>query len=144
MATLYTFAPNTKAESAKVNTNFTNINNVLRPSFGFGVTGGLTTGNNQTIAWIVPQGMTIIKAYAYVKTAPTGASILVDINKNGTSIWATNQVNRLAITAASHTGDQTSFDITSLTDGDILTLDIDQVGSTITGADLTVILKCSV
>lgn len=144
MATLYTFAPNTKAESAKVNTNFTNINNVLRPSFGFGIVGGLATGTNQTLAWIVPQNMTIIKAYAYVKTAPTGASILVDLNVNGTSIWNTTQANRLAIAATAQTGSQTSFDTTSLSEGDILTLDIDQVGSTVTGSDITIILKCSV
>jgi hypothetical protein len=144
MATLYTFAPNTKAESVKINTNFTNINNVLRPSFGFGISGTITTGTNQTLAWVVPQSMTIVKAYAYVKTAPTGASIIIDINKNSTSIWNTNQANRLTIAAAANSGTQTSFDTTALSEGDVLTLDIDQIGSTVAGDALTIVLKCQV
>lgn len=143
MATLYTFAPNTKAESSKVNTNFININNVLRPTFGFAVSGTLTTGTKKSSTWIVPQDMTIVKAYAYADTAPTGVSIVVDINKNGTTIWST-QANRLTIVASSNTGNQTTFNTTALSEGDLLTLDIDQVGSSTPGSELTVVLKCSV
>lgn len=105
------------------------------------VTGTLTTGTSVTPALIVVAGQTITKAYAYAKTAPTGASLLIDINKNGTSIWNTNQSNRLAIAAGDNEGNQTNFDTTSLADEDILTIDIDQVGSTVAGADLTIVLK---
>jgi len=144
MATINSFSPNTRAESSKVNTNFTNINSVLRPSFGFGISGGLSTGENQTLTWIVPQNMTIIKCYGYLKTAPTGATLIVDINVNGTSIWDSTQASRLTFAVSNQSTSQTSFDNSSLSEGDILTLDVDQVGSTIAGSDLTVVLKCSV
>lgn len=109
--------------------------------FAFSVVGTLSTGTSQTPALIALQSMTISKAYANVKTAPTGASILVDINKNGTSIWGTTQANRLTVLASATTGTQTSFDTTALVEGDILTIDLDQVGSTVAGADITITVK---
>ena len=109
--------------------------------FAVSIAGTLTTGASQTPAIIVTQAQTITKAYAKVKTAPTGASILIDINKNGTSIWNTTQANRLTIAASATYGTQTSFDTTSLAEGDILTFDLDQVGSSVSGADLTIELK---
>jgi len=109
--------------------------------YGFAITGTLTTGTNLTNAIIIIGAQTITKAYAYCKTAPTGADLLIDINLNGTSIWSTTQANRLTIAASATSGTQTSFDTTALTDEDIITVDIDQVGSTIAGADLTIILK---
>ena len=100
-------------------------------------------GTNVTPALIVPLSLTIEKAYAYVKTAPVGADILIDINKNGTSIWATNQANRLDVVAGNNTDTSSSFDTTSLAESDYLTIDLDEVGSTTAGSDLTVALKCS-
>ena len=111
-------------------------------TFAWTITGSLVTGTSLTPILIVPNNLTIIKAYAAVKTAPTGASILIDINLNGTSIWSSTPANRLTITAGATSGNQTSFDSTTLTDGDLLTIDCDQIGSTIAGADLTIQLKC--
>jgi hypothetical protein len=105
------------------------------------VVGSLVTGTSLTPVVIAVASQTITKAYAYVKTAPVGASILIDINKNGTSLWATNQANRLAIASGANSGTQTSFDTTTLADGDILTFDIDQIGSSTAGADITIVLK---
>jgi len=115
----------------------------ILPTFTFTIVGTLVTGTNVTPALIVNNSLTINKAYAYVKTAPTGASILIDINVNGTSIWNVTPANRLTIAAGGQTGSQTSFDTTSLSEGDILTLDIDTIGSTNPGQDLTVELKCT-
>lgn len=109
--------------------------------FVFTVTGTLTTGTSVSPLLVAVGSQTISKVYVNVKTAPTGASILVDINKNGTSIWNTTQANRATIAAGSTSGTQTSFDTTSLVEGDVLTVDIDQVGSTVAGADLTIVVK---
>lgn len=141
--TLNTFTANTTIESAKVNQNFQNLSDKIRPTFVFTVSDSLTTGTSLTPILVVPNALTIEKAYAVVKTAPTGTSMLIDLNVNGTSIWASNQSNRLTITVGSTEDTQTSFDTTSLAEGDLLTLDVDQVGSTIAGADLTVALKTS-
>lgn len=109
--------------------------------YAVAIVGTLTTGTSLAPAMIVVTAQTITKVYAYAKTAPTGASILVDINKNGSSIWNSNQGNRLAITAGNNSGTQTTFDVTTLVEGDILTFDIDQIGSTVAGADITIIVK---
>lgn len=143
MPSLISFTPNTKARSAQVNSNFSAINGILRPTFEIPINGTLTVGADLTPYIIIPQNMTIIKAYARVKTSPTGDAILIDINKNGTTIWST-QSNRLTIADAGSSATQTSFNTTSLNEGDYLSFDVDQVGSTTPGQDLTIALKCSV
>jgi hypothetical protein len=107
----------------------------------FTVTGTLTTGTSVAPLLVATGALTISKVYVNVKTAPMGASIIVDINKNGTSIWNTTQANRATIAASATSGTQTSFDTTSIAEGDVLTLDIDQVGSSTAGADITVTIK---
>jgi hypothetical protein len=81
--------------------------------------------------------ITISQVFIAVNTAPTGSTIIVDIDKNGTTIF-TNQANRPVINASAFTGFSTSIDVPALADGDYLTSDIDQIGSTIAGANLTV------
>ncbi|GII89616.1 hypothetical protein Ssi03_76060 [Sphaerisporangium siamense] len=84
------------------------------------------------------QPLVIKGVRASVGTAPTGASILVDVNLGGTTIFTT-QANRPAIAASSNTsGKVTNMNVTAWPDGGYLTIDIDQVGSTIAGADLVV------
>lgn len=81
---------------------------------------------------------TILSVRASAGTAPTGASIIVDINKNGTTIFTT-QANRPAIAVSNNTsGKVTNMDVTTVAAGDYLTVDIDQVGSTIAGSDLVI------
>lgn len=81
---------------------------------------------------------TIVGTRLMAGTAPTGASIIVDINKNGTTIYTT-QGNRPAIAAAANAGGPgVAPDVTTLAADDYLTVDIDQVGSSVAGSDLTV------
>jgi hypothetical protein len=138
----YSFTGNTVAKSAEVNADMQALMAAINPTFVFTIVGGLVTGTSLTPALIVPAGLTIVKAYAYVKTAPTGANIVIDINLNGVTIWST-QANRLTILAGAQTGTQTVFDTTALADGGVLTLDVDTIGSTVSGSDLTVQIKCS-
>jgi hypothetical protein len=104
--------------------------------------GTLATGTNRGPRYVAPQNMTIVKCWLIVRTAPTGQAILIDINKNGSTIWS-SQGNRATISAAATTGNTTTFNTTALTAGDYLDLDIDQVGSGTAGVDLTVVLECS-
>ena len=81
---------------------------------------------------------TIVGTRLMVGTAPTGSSLIVDVNKNGTTIYTT-QGNRPSIAASANAGGPgTAPDVTSLVAGDYLTVDIDQVGSSVAGSDLTV------
>jgi len=105
------------------------------------IVGTLTTGTSLTPLLVMIGSQTVSKVYLNVKTAPTGADLIVDINKNGTSIWNTTQADRPKILAGATSGTQTSFDTTSFVEGDLITIDIDQVGSTVAGADLTITIK---
>lgn len=112
-----------------------------QPVFVFPFAGTLIVANSVTSALISVKTSTIVKAYGYVKTAPVGANIIIDILKNSGSIWNSNPSNRLTILAGAQSANQTSFDVTSLAEGDTLTMNIAQIGSTTPGADLTVELK---
>lgn len=88
----------------------------------------------------VTRASTITGVVMAVGTAPTGATILCDVNKNGTTVFTT-QGNRPSIAiSAFKVAANASPDVTSLAVGDLLSVDIDQVGATIAGSDLTVIV----
>jgi hypothetical protein len=82
--------------------------------------------------------LTIVGAWMAANTQPTGAAMLADVNKNGTTIFTT-QGNRPTVAVSTNGGGISATpDVTSLADGDYLTVDIDVIGSTIAGADVTV------
>ena len=78
-----------------------------------------------------------------VDTAPTGADLIIDVNKNDTTVYTT-QANRPRITAGSKTGTGVTPDITAIAKGDKITVEIDQVGSTVAGGNLSVTVVCGV
>ncbi len=137
-----TFTASTVAQSSQVNANFTALSNVIKPTFEFSLFGTVAVANSVTPIAIVPLNLTIIKAYLAIKTAPVGAALIVDMLVNGTSIWNSNPSNRVQIADGATTGTQTSFDTTTLADGDLLTVNIIQVGSGTPGSDLTIALRC--
>jgi hypothetical protein len=110
-------------------------------TFIFGVEGTLTTGTNKTFEIVADGTLTIVKVKAHVKTAPTGATLIVDVNKAGTTIF-TNQANRPTIAIGATDDDSGTPDVTALAEGNVLSIDIDQIGSTVAGADLTVEVVC--
>lgn len=82
---------------------------------------------------------TIATVRAAVGTAPTGSGITVDVKKNGATIF-TNQAARPTIAAGTNTATATP-NVTALSAGDYLTVDIVGVGTTNPGADLTVSVR---
>ena len=108
----------------------------------FSVVGALAVYDLPIVA-LVPVAGTITNVAIVVGTAPTGADVIVDIHQNGTTIFTT-QGNRPTV-AASGTEDFSSVpDVTSLAQNDKLTCHIDQVGSTVAGADMTVQIRYTV
>jgi hypothetical protein len=96
-----------------------------------------------TMRFPVDGSYTIVGTRLMVGTAPTGASLILDVNKNGTTIY-TNQANRPTIAASANAGGPGAApDVTTLVAGDYLTVDIDQIGSSIAGSDLTVAIVVS-
>jgi len=101
--------------------------------------GNLATGTG-TFRFYAQYALTLKEMEISVATAPTGAAILADLNKNGTTVFST-QSNRPTVAVSGNVGTTTTFNTTTLADGDYLTVDIDQVGSTVTGADLVVVIR---
>lgn len=110
----------------------------IRKTIPFDFAGNLATGAGAA-RWYNREGvtLTLVGTWLYVVTAPATTSIIVDVNKNGTTIYTT-QANRPTIAAAANTASNamTAPDVTTLADGDYITIDIDQVGTGTVGADL--------
>jgi len=58
----------------------------------------------------------------------SGKAVVVDVNKNGTTIFTT-QANRPAVNTSANLSSTTAPDVTTLADGDYLTFDVDFVGA---------------
>ena len=78
----------------------------------------------------------IQRVFIAVNTAPTGDSIIVDVDNNGSSIFGSG--NEPEILATEFTGESENFQDNIWQIGSYLQIDVAQVGSTIAGADLTV------
>lgn len=97
----------------------------------------LTTGAAK-VTFRMPYAMTLTAVRLSVNTAPTGSTIIVDVNENGVSIFSTrpsiDASEKTSVTAAT----AAVFSDTSLADDSEITIDIDQVGSTVAGKGLKV------
>lgn len=99
----------------------------------FGIAGDLSIVSDVSPWWIAPKDGTFTSILARVKTAPTGANLVIRINKNGT------ELDTITITAGSTNNSKTGLSH-SFSQGDYFSIDITQIGSTIAGAGLTVAL----
>ncbi len=113
--------------------------------FTFVIPGPLVIGNDKT-TWInVTRNGKISKAFICAKTAPTGASLIIDILKSTdggstfTSIWNATPANRLTLGSGSKSATRTAFDVTSVAEGDILRIDVAQASG---AANVTVQVLC--
>jgi hypothetical protein len=111
--------------------------------FPFSRGGLLATGVGTSRLYNDTGSTLVIKSVrASAGAAPAGASVIVDINVDGTTIFST-QANRPTIAASGVTsGKVTNMNTTNVADGSYFSVDIDQVGSTYPGADLTVQIFC--
>jgi len=79
----------------------------------------------------------VTQVFICVTTAPTGANLIVDIHRDGVTIF-TNQANRPEIVAAGFTDSTLVIDLPNWLDGEYLTAHVDAIGTTLTGANLTI------
>ncbi len=101
-------------------------------------------GNLTTLlkgSFIAPCALNVSHLKAIVGTAPAGSALILDIHKNGVTVF-TNQENRPTIAIGETAVTSVAPDVTGIAAGDLVTLCIDQVGAA--GADLSVTLFCEV
>lgn len=144
---LQSFSPNTKIESAKVNTNFTNLSDNGRwvnLAWNFPATVYATQVSKVYLS--LPGNVTWERADVACDTAPTGQALIADIERSTDSGATWNSIfaagNRPQAAAGARTGNTTSIDTpTGTANSHLFRAIIDQVGSTVAGADVTVQLK---
>jgi hypothetical protein len=99
----------------------------------------LTTGTAKS-TFRMPYAFTLSSVRASVTTAPTGSTIIVNIKESGTTILSSritiDPTEKTSVTAAA----QPVISDTALADDAEITVDIDQVGSTVTGTGLKITL----
>lgn len=102
-------------------------------------TTALTVGNAK-VTFRMPYAFTLTEVRASVTTAPTGSTLTVNIKENGVSVLSTI----LSIDAGEKTSTTAAtpavISDTALADDSEITIDINQVGSTVAGAGLKVYL----
>lgn len=114
--------------------------NILIEDFTVAVSDETTdlTAGTAKLTFRMPKALTLTAVRASVNTAPTGSTIIVDINETGTTILST----KLSIDASEKTSTTAAtaavISDASLADDAEITIDIDQVGSTIAGKGLKV------
>lgn len=111
-------------------------NSVIPSEAVFTLPGVVTTGN-KTVRYYCETARTVANVVASVGVAPTGSSMIFDVNKNGTTIFTT-QANRPTITASSFYDGSSVPDVTSFAAGDYITIDVDQVGSSVSGSNAVI------
>jgi hypothetical protein len=99
----------------------------------------LTAGAGK-LTFRMPYAFTLTAVRASVTTAPTGSTLIVDINEAGSTVLST----KLSIDASEKTSTTAAsaavISDAALADDAEMTIDIDQIGSTIAGAGLKVTL----
>jgi hypothetical protein len=99
----------------------------------------LTTGTAK-VTFRMPFAMTLTGIRSSVTTAPTGSTLVVDLNEGGTSVLSTklsiDATEKTSVTAAT----AAVISDSALADDAEMTIDIDQIGSTVAGTGLKVTL----
>ena len=106
--------------------------------FHYHIKGDLNTSTGKQ-AIRMPFAGKISYVTAALITAPVGASAIVDLHKNGTTMYTT-QGNRPTITAGNTYVTATLPDVLTWAAGDVLQIECDQKGSSTAGADLSVVV----
>jgi hypothetical protein len=76
-----------------------------------------------------------------VGTAPTGATIILDVFKNGTTIWTTTGNRPTIATSQKLSTSAGAPNTMTFAAGDYLQFRIAQIGSSVTGSDLAALLR---
>jgi hypothetical protein len=101
--------------------------------------GAQTTGTGKATVLVGVAGE-IEDIRAFAGTAPVGASLIFDVNKNGTTLFTT-QADRPTILAAAQASSSVKPAVTTVAAGDRLSVDVDQIGSGTAGSDVVIAIS---
>lgn len=98
------------------------------------------TAGTARVTFRMPWAATLTAVRLSVNTAPTGSALIVDVNEGGTTVFSTRpQIDASATTSVGSTVTPVISDSALAADA-VITVDIDQVGSSAAGKGLKVTL----
>jgi hypothetical protein len=119
--------------------------------------GALTAGAG-VLRYPLPFAAEVVQVDLHVNTAPTGADLILDINKNGTTVF-TDQSKRPKVLATTFAATPvkvtpgvaaganvpgipvpSATPVATFAAGDYITVDVDQIGSTVAGSNAVLLL----
>lgn len=109
----------------------------LNRAFGFSSPGVQSVTNDVSWNPPAPQAMTAIKIWAHCKTAPTGASLTVQVY----NITQSHAVASVSILTTATDANSASMTNAAIAAGDVLRLDVTNIGSSVPGSDVSVVLE---
>lgn len=101
--------------------------------------GAQTVGVNR-YRWVAPGRGKIVDVKTNLHIAPSGASFIVDVNINGTTIY-TNQSNRPTIPINGFTASGGVQGVRQVAENQTVSVDVDQIGSSVAGSELSVTIQ---
>lgn len=104
------------------------------------VSTAITAGTDKTVPMRMPWAGTLVAIRAACKTAPTGSSIIINVKKNGTTVFSTNLSIDVSTTTSVGSAAPVVISVPDFAADDLFTFDFTQVGSTIAGAGVVVAL----
>ncbi len=128
------------ASGVAVQGNDTRLANASKVEIGVALSDETTavTAGTAKVTFRLPHAMTLTAVRASATTAPTGSTLVIDINEAGSTVLST----KLSLDASEKTSTTAAsaavISDASLADDAEITFDLDQVGSTIAGAGIKV------
>lgn len=105
------------------------------------VPGGLSAATNVAEYWRAPYPCRIDEVFVHAGVAPVGAALIVDVNDDGATVFTT-QANRPQIADGANDATSGAADGgIAIAKDSVITVDVDQVGSTTPGSDLFVSIR---
>ena len=134
-------------DKVKINANFTELYG--KTVTAFPVTLCYTVGDETTNLTAAANKLTVRAPFSFtltgvrgsVNTAPVGSTILVDVNKNGTTVLSTKLMINASELTSTTAATPYVISVPAFADDDVISVDLDQVGSSTAGKGLKLCLN---
>lgn len=89
----------------------------------------------------VPFACQVLGVIGYVASPPVGSDVIFDVNADGVTLFGTQSARPRILDGSTSMTEATGMTVTSLSAGQVLTVDVDQVGASVPGSDLTLVIR---
>lgn len=93
----------------------------------FGIEGVLAVTTEATLSYLITEDTTIESWYIYASDSGSSSATIVDLNRNGTSIFASTPGNRPTLNSGDPWAVSGVPDVIDFVQGDVISVDVDQI-----------------